>query len=366
MQRSGGSPEHVQAIDVARAVAIVGVVFNHTVDGLVTAGIVDASSRMSVFNQALYIFRMPALAFILGLFIARGAEKRGTPGYIRERVTFALYAYLVWFVLQTLVEVAASNVKNTPRGWDGFLEFWAMPGHLWFMPFLATSTVLISLAAPWRNKTRGVVVLAAVAACTVLTWGWNPTVFGMRGLSLLLFTAVGAAVGSRRLGSAMSQNPFGWACFGVVSLSGFMLLNRVNIRPGTLNDPDAYNLGDNALSALAAALGVVILISLAVLLSRAPAVGGWLGRTIGTKTLEIYLAHVMIVAATRIVLGLLGATSELTFLVAAMLLGVGAPLLLAALAPRLRLSWLFQVPGSLGVWSRAANKPNLITARQTR
>lgn len=125
-------------------------------------------------------------------------------------------------------------------------------------------------------------------------------------------------------------------------------------KTGTLNVPEAYNMVDNALSAIAATLGVVMLLSLAVILAHVPVLRSGLG-SIGTKTLEIYLAHVMVVAGTRIVLDSLGSNSEIVFLAVAMLLGIAAPLALAALAPRLHLTWLFQAPGVIGAWSRTAN-----------
>ncbi|MFD0045368.1 acyltransferase family protein [Pseudarthrobacter scleromae] len=354
MQTIGGRSGRIIAIDIARALAIIGVVFNHTVDGLVASGIVDDSSTIAAFNRALYVFRMPALAFVLGLFMARAAEKRGTAGYIREKVTFALYIYLVWFVIQTLVEIATSSLKNSPRGWDSLLEVWAMPAHLWFMPFLAVSAVVVSIAAPWRSSARAATAVALVGVGSVLAWGWNPAIFGLRGLTLLVFTMAGATIGAKRLGAAMEVNFIGWVSFGLASFSGFILLHSAGIRPATLNSGGPYDLAANAFSALAATLGIITLLTLAVILSRVPTLRSAL-RSVGTKTLEIYLAHVIIVAGTRIVLDKMGVSSEVVFILTAMILGIAAPLVLATLAPRLHLKWLFATPGPLGTWSKAAN-----------
>lgn len=355
MEQHGGRVERIRAIDIARALAIIGVVFNHSVDGLIAAGMTDDASSVANFNQALYIFRMPALSFILGLFIGRGVEKRGTRGYIREKVTFALYVYFVWFVIQTSMEIATSSLKNTPRGWDAFLDVLLMPAHLWFMPFLATSALLISLAAPWRSPFHRYLAFVLIGVGSLLAWGWNPDFFGMRGLSLMFFSAVGASIGYRSLGSAMTRNPLGWAFSGLAALCGFLLLLRLEVRPGTVNDPDAYNLVDNTLSALAASLGIIVILSLAIVLSYVPAFSGWLKR-IGEMTLEIYLAHVMVVAGVRILLDKLGINSVLTIVTLAILLGVAVPIVLAKLAPRFHLTWLFHPQGKIGTWSKAGNR----------
>lgn len=350
----GERTSRIHAIDIARALAIIGVVFNHTVDGLLGSGLLNENSSIADFNQALYIFRMPALAFVLGLFMPRAAEKRGTHGYIREKVTFAVYIYLIWFIIQMLAEIATSSMKNTPRGWDGLLTVWSMPAHLWFMPFLAVASIVIALAAPWRSATRRIGALSTLGIVSIISWGWNPDIFGLRGLSLLVFTAAGAALGSKRLGTALSSNPISWACFGIASLCGFVLLQMRGITPGTQDDSGSYDLTESIQSLTAAASGIVMLLSAAVMLSHVPGLRGGL-REIGSKTLEIYLAHVIIVAGTRIASQKIGMDSEVTVLSIAMVLGIGVPLLMSVLAPRLRMSWLFQTPGALGDWSRSFN-----------
>lgn len=352
-------PARVAAIDVARALAIIGVVLNHTIDGLVSSNIADPLSPVAQFNSALYIFRMPALAFLLGLFIPRAIEKRGVPGYLRERVTFALYLYVVWFVIQSLLEITTSSLKNTPRGWDSLLEIWSMPAHLWFLPYIALSTIVVTLVAPWRNRARLIGGLLALVALSIASWGWVPDLFGMRGLSLLAFTAAGAAIGMVRISRWATERKAVVVAIGAAAIPAFVVLNGIGMVPGTASKPATYGLGSDwmihPISILGAVIGVVALFGLAVVLARLLRVGGWLS-IVGLYTLEIYLAHVAVVAGCRIFLQLAGVESVLVFLFAALIFGLGAPLVLAKFAPRLRLGWLFKVPGALGHWSRAANK----------
>lgn len=358
------STSRIYALDIARALAVMGVVFNHTVDGLVGSNLVADTSAIAEFNRSLYIFRMPALAFMLGLFMPRGVEKRGTRGYIKEKVTFAFYIYFVWFVIQMLVEISTSSLKNTPRSWDSLFTVWNMPAHLWFMPFLAVAAVVVSVAAPWRNVPRKFMTISVLTGLCLLVWGWNPSFFGLRGLSLLLFTALGAVVGARRLGTFLSRNPVSWMFFGIVALCGFVILLTIGVSPGTMENINALGYFESGRSIIAAVLGVFVLLSVAALLSYIPTLRDGL-QAIGAKTLEIYLAHVMVVAGVRILLERLGVHSELTLVSSALLFGVGAPLLLAVLAPRVGLAWLFQVPGSLGRWSCSSNSQVVPTGSQT-
>lgn len=355
MQLNRERTARIEAIDIARALAVLGVVFNHSVDGLLAARIMSDGSFIADLNGALYMVRMPALAFVLGLFLPRASEKRGVRGYIREKVVFATYIYVVWFMIQTVVEIATSSLKNSPREMESLFAVWSMPAHLWFMPYLAVSAVVLGLTAPWRTTARGFVVLLVLAIGSILAWGWNPAIFGLRGLCLLAFTGAGALIGAQRLGVALTLQPIAWMFSGAAALSGFILLLGVGVAPGTVPQLGYYGFGESAVSAVTAGLGIIVLLAFAVFLSHIPKVRG-IFRSFGTKTLEIYLAHVIVVAGTRIALVRLGLESETVFLTIAMIFGVGAPVIMAILTPRLRLSWLFCVPGALGRWSRAANK----------
>ncbi|PTT69451.1 acyltransferase family protein [Arthrobacter sp. HMWF013] len=343
-------------IDVARGLVIVGVVFNHTVDGMVSARILDIGSPIGQFNNALYVFRMPALAFLLGMFIPGAVGKRGNKGYIRERATFALYLYLIWFFIQSIAEILTSNVRNNNREWDSLLHVWAMPAHLWFLPFLAVGTIVAVVAAAWRSRRRASVALIGVGVISCLAWGWNPDGwFGMRGLSLLFFVVVGSALGLRRVGMALSGTWTRIALVASVSSTLFVAMVLLGVMPGT------QNIGVSAwwvrpLSMLAAATGIVALLSVAAFFSRVPVIS-WVFRILGRYTLQIYVVHVMIAAGTRIALTRLGVDSVPGILITGVILATLVPVAMARAADKFGFAWLFTPPGALGRWSKAANMP---------
>ena len=135
----------VQAVDVARAVAVIGVVVNHCIDGLLNAGLIPADHALERVNAALYVFRMPALALLLGLFIPRSVEKRGPLRYVAERASLMLYLYVLWFLVEGAAESSSSGVKNMSRPWSEQFTFWTTFAHLRFLPFLVVATVVLTL-----------------------------------------------------------------------------------------------------------------------------------------------------------------------------------------------------------------------------
>ena len=347
-------PPRVPAIDVARAVAIVGVAANHSIDGMLNAGLIPADHALETANSALYLFRMPALALLLGLFVPRAVTKRGGAGYVRERVSLMLYLYLLWFVLQSAAEAATSGLKNTPRDTGSLWTVWTTFAHLWFLPFLIVTSVLLAVLQPWRKSSRAVLVGFGLLVVSLVTWGWNSDVFGLTGLSLLVFAAAGSIIGLQRLGELMQRSVRGWTAAGAVGLTVLLLIDQLDVVPATL--PAEVGLAERALSLCAAVAGTVALLAVSVLLSHVPPLRGLLA-AIGRRTLPVYLAHVMVVAGVRVVLVALGVDEPFVIVLVAVLLGVGLPLAAAVLAePRPWANWLFDLPQPLRARSQDARR----------
>lgn len=338
-----------EVIDAARGLIIILVVLNHVVNGLRASTLMTKEHWLYEVNSQLYLSRMPALALILGLFMAAGVAKGGTRAYIRRRVEFGIYIYAVWYVISGLSEVVSSRVKNVPKDPADLLQIWIMPGVLWFLPYLAVAAIVVAPLAPWRSRQRLLVTAAILVPVTVVSWGWNPDVFGLRGLALLVFTAAGAAIGFRRLGHSLDTHWRAWTVAGLVAGAAAVTLYSDHLNPSTVDVSARGDLvpeftwADRPPSMLVACLGVVCFLGVSVLLHRWRVTARPLVFA-GRHTLEIFVVHTIVTAATRIALEKLGITDLTVHIVAGMLLGVLLPLFLAVLAPRLRLTWLFAVP----------------------
>lgn len=343
-------PQRVHAIDVARAVAIIGVAANHSIDGMLNAGLIPPDHALETVNSALYLFRMPALAFLLGLFVPRAVTKRGRLGYMRERISLMLYLYLLWYALQSAAEAATSGLKNMPRDTGSIWSVWITFAHLWFLPFLIVTSVLLAVSQPWVSRSRGLVVGGALLGVSLVTWGWNPDVFGLTGLSLLVFAAAGSIVGLPRLGALMQRSVWGWTAVGALGLAALVLIDQLDVVPGTV--PASASLAQSVLSLCAAVAGTVALLAVSVLLSHVTPLRGLLA-AIGRRTLPIYLAHVIVVAGVRVVLLALGIDEPYVIAAIAIPLGVAIPFAAAVFAePRPWANWVFDLPRPWKTWSQ--------------
>lgn len=333
--------KRLSAVDIARALAIGGVVFNHTIDGLLGAGVVPRGSSLAEVNDYLYLFRMPALVLIVGLFIPSGIAKRGVFGYAVTRARLLMYLYVIWYFIQSVVELATSGVKNSERSVGQLLEVWSPPAHLWFLPFLALATAGVAIVLGLDGSLRRLALLGFVALGVAL-WGWNPAIVGLRGICLVTFLAAGAAIG---LAVARRFYELSWPILlagGLIGVGLLLYLGGTSV-PGTLaSDPD---LMDRVRSVGAAAGGCAAILVVAGFISLVPRLSAPLELVGRRFTLEIYLAHVIAAAGTRIVLMGLGVQSMWVLLPMCLIAGLGAPILLALIAPKVRMGWLFELPG---------------------
>lgn len=335
-------------IDILRGIAVFGVVFNHTLGGLVGAGHFPEGSIASDINQWFYIFRMPTIAFVLGLFVARSVEKYSANGYLWRRLKFALYIYFIWYVIQMGLEFVASSLTTTPVTLGEILSFWIMPSHLWFIPYIAVSTAFLVLLQPWKEGRWWVNPVVLIAS--VILWGINPDLFGFRGLSLLIFSFAGATLTSKRLGLLYSR--YRPQVLGVGGLS--LLLNIViyiYFSEKFLHAPTAnilltskeLNQFWQIVSFVSAVSGVLFLVGLAAALYLVPLLRDWLAY-MGQRTLEIYLAHVAVISVTRIVLGKMGVDIPYLLFAICLLNGVMLPLILERMSRGNKLRLLFEPP----------------------
>jgi fucose 4-O-acetylase-like acetyltransferase len=343
--------ERSLAVDVARGLAIVGVVFNHSVDGLIGAGTLSSSSAIAAVNDALYIFRMPALIVLVGLFIPRGVAKAGWRSYVARRATLLLYLYLVWQLVQGLAELLTEGVRNGDTSvWD-IVTFWFPLAHLWFLPFLAVATAVVVALRPWCPGRGRPFSIALLVVVTVSAWGWDLDVAGLRGIALVGFLALGALVGLERARRWLSASPWLHVATLTAATLAFLAALLAGPEPATVAGGGDFLV---RLASVAGALsGVVALMSASALLARVPLIGRGLA-AIGRVTLPIYLAHVIAVAGMRVVLMALGMDGA-TMLFVLVPLGVLLPWLLSIVAQRTPLRWLFEYPRAFNRWIPAAD-----------
>lgn len=323
------------------------IVLGHVLRGLVAAGAIDSAGSFVMWDKLLYSFHVAVFAFLAGLFVRGSVERAGVGPYLRRRLANFTYLFILWSLLQGAAKLLTGALVNTPTSITDVLRFWEPEGQLWFLPFLMVATASAALARPWRRRWIATLSVAVALIVAVVSWGIEARVIGLQGLPLLLFYLVGVLTGAPRLirvlgrpgilASGLAAAAFG-SCFVVLVLFTSSAPPTVEVSQRTARSI-AWGL-------LATTCGVVVTLVFSRVLSL---LGGTvrLLAFIGQRTLEIFLAHILAAAGTRILLTQLGISNVYVHVALGIVAGVGLPIALWWFGLRLRVPYLFEPPSAL-------------------
>lgn len=348
-------------IDAAKGLAIIAIVFGHTLRGLFAAGIVAPTPGLVVLDKWLYTWHLSVFAVLSGLFVARAVQRAGPGTYLRSRLLLFTWLYLLWTVIQVGVKLAVPSGVNSPTTWRDLFRLWLPDGQLWFLPWLAFMTVAAVITSPWRSPLRRNLAMALSLVVSLAAWGWSGLAIGTQGWGLLVFFMLGTVIGSARFLSILSRATgrlAGATALGALALSAAVIL----IAPVT--PPSTYGESRTLLSTL---LGLVVSgtsTAAILVLARSLSAVRWVGNSLtlcGRRSLEIFLAHILAAAGIRTLLIVLGVTNGAIHVVAGTIAGVVLPLVLSRISPTLRVQWLFELPrgpqARAAIWSGREPRP---------
>lgn len=328
-------------IDVARGLAIVGIVLVHVFRGLHSAGVVDYDLTATV-DRLVGLWCLSVFAFVGGTFVPRGVRQRGVRDYLWDRVARFFVIYVMWTLLQGGVMLVAASAVNTPTTVAALFTWWRPTGQLWYLPFLIVVTVVFVPMKAWNGR-RGPWILALAAVFSIAFWGYDGGYVGTQGLGLVIFFVAGMVLGGGRVKRALDHfRPVYAAAISLIILSvaSFVAV----LTDATL--PTAFWVDRTVFTVLVGFVLSLLACGAAILLGQA-ARGVSLVAILGRRSLDIYLAHIIMASGARIVLLHIGITSTWIVVTLCLLAGVFGSLAVATWLRRLGCGWLFDGPAWL-------------------
>ncbi|MFD5823223.1 acyltransferase family protein [Nesterenkonia xinjiangensis] len=336
-------PVRDATLDIAKALAIILIVVGHVWRALEPAGLVQDPLLTRV-DSVIYMSHLSVFAFVAGLFVAGGMRRDGPWYYARARTVTFLWLYTLWSTLQLLMKIAVGSAVNDPVSPVELLRIWEPKEQFWFFGWLVLMMLLTAATRPWRSRRAAAATWGLAGAGSLAVWGLNWNILGGEGLALTIFFFSGVVLTGRRL--------LGWMKGILVSHAVVVLLvaGAVWVVLGATllgTPPTAYgnirSVSSVTLGALGSLAGVVSILALSLLLARTGSTMQWLAR-IGQRSLVIFVAHVFFTAGTRIALSTMGIDALWIHVVGPTVIGVIGPLLIYAVAQRLRQDWVFEAP----------------------
>jgi fucose 4-O-acetylase-like acetyltransferase len=273
---------------------------------------------------------MPLFFLLSGLFAEHRAD-RGASSFVRDKLATVAYPYLVWSLIQTLMQFATSRYINSEPDLYALTRILADPiMQFWFLYAL----FLISLMYYTLRRCG----LGPLGVLTVFTAFWSTQGWLSLGTYAPLYTvrwygiyyALGPVLKRSGVADGVGRAPV--TALASASVLGYGVVTLSAARP-QVNLP---------LSLAVALCGIAASVALAVLLSRA---GGMdFIRVLGTYSLEIYVAHTIASAGLRIALQkVLRVQDVTTHILFGTIGGLALPVILGRLCRRYHAEFLFRL-----------------------
>lgn len=325
-------------INLARGIVIIMVVYRHSFEGIRNSGIDLSSYRyLEVLNNMMYTFRMPLFFVISGILMNLTLKKSGLGDYITKRAQYILYPYLVWTVIQVSLQLLLPQFVNSKTSFWSYLYILYNPREIeqfWYLHTLFF-IMLIYAIMKVRFKVSPVVQFSAGIIFFYLELYFQRNNIHLYFVNDILghyiFFASGDLFSSFLLNKENRDKMASPKLF-LASLPVFLLLHIY------------YMLGDNVASKPIILLiifsGILFSLSVSFMFEKKEGLQ-WL-KVLGANSLYIYLMHVMVMAASRVVLiRFFHLDSVLFILFFNIFLGLVLPILLYNLLNRMGFWWLF-------------------------
>ena len=331
------SNERNALFDYAKGIGILLVVYGHVARGLLNAGLPMDRRLYGLIDSVIYSFHMPLFFFLSGMLFLTSMARQGTRKLIENKFKVIFYPYIVWSLIQGSLELMFAGYTNSNVTLVEILSLlWRPHAQFWFL-YTLFIIYLASAILYRRSETYWSLTILAMAVIMYVSRFSPFDIYALDSFGEnFVFFALGVSTSSILSRSNVIQiRPQLMFSLSVVAFVGSQYVFYGPLGLGAdSNEPTGR---------LVLALGgIALVMALSRLLMRFEC--RWM-LFFGRHSMEIYLIHIIAASGIRIVLqkffGILDVSLHLAL---GMLFGMGIPLLVAALAAKIGLRWLFAVP----------------------
>ncbi len=323
-------------VDYGKGIGIILVVYGHLLSSGFHAGINIPEHFFRLSDSIIYGFHMPFFFLLAGIFVESSLQKRGIKIYLIDKFSRIAYPYFVWSVLQVGVEVIFSNQTRHGTNLENLLAIPYRPwGQFWFLYALFIMHITFALTSRFgKYSTALILILAAVLYFYPLSVG----IAGLYGFSIyFIFFVMGIILKKTLLDAEKYNLPLGFILllFLILIGSGYLIF-EYQIKPVRLSG------GNHPFYFLyLAALGTTACIGLSQYLAKKNT--AQFLKTLGTYSLQIYLAHMLAGAGIRMVLlNVFGIQNWVVHIIIGVGFALTAPIFLQKISDRVKFPYLFE------------------------
>ncbi|MCW3465410.1 acyltransferase family protein [Chitinophaga nivalis] len=294
-------------IDYARAIAIILVLYRHIFEGLSRAALSQETfAGLEHANIIFYSFRMPLFFILSGAFIAKSLQRKGVAALIRNKFDVLFYPYVLWATLQITIQLLLSHFVNASRSLIDYTYIFTYPRNVdqfWYLLALFNVSVLyIFTRARLRLSIYWQLALGIAMYLYSDYLSVQHTDVGLLYdiLHFYVFFALGDFIGHQLLDEKNTARFSSWWLF--LSLLPVFVAGQYYFLQKNLAMENHLFVEHHQplLFAAIAISGCAFIYNVSFILQRYQVLKFL--RVIGHHSLYIYLTHVLIASATRILL----------------------------------------------------------------
>ena len=314
-------------VDIAKGIAILLVVYGHSLRGMVYANLLPDSSWLIPTNYLVYTFHMPVFFLLSGLFF-RSSAKKGASSFWTGRFKSIVYPYFLWSLIQGAFQLALAGtgaVNSTFHSSDLLGILWRPIVPFWFLYALFFSNVVAMLV----QRARPIAVVAVALIAFLAATRYAPDIVCDIAYGFLYFS-LGILMRERDL---LRRIPSTWSISALLCLA-FL---ATGIACYVLKVPERLPLP-------AAILGMLATLAVSRTLDESASARPFADilQGLGRCSMSIYVLHILVLAFVRtICLRVLGIHSPLLLMPPAIATAVVAPIVLQVIGTRLGINaWM--------------------------
>lgn len=328
------SKERLIWVDVAKGICILLVVLNHTVEGILNAGVGERTKDWVFFHDVCYSFMVPVFFVFAGMF-RKEIDKSSVR--LAKIVNTILYPYLLWSTFQFLIKFVTASGNKSFELQDAIQILTSGIMQFWFLHALILISLLDIVLTKFKVNSQVRVLLALVAVFFGIPY-LSIEVLNSGVWSSWIYFEVGILFGRGILSGVSNRLP-------VISLAGIITLVFLHLHGAGYPYP---------LRPVAAICGILACFALSKLLVANMLNFSAVLSYFGERSLQVYVGHVIFAAGIRELLLKFDVDSFLYHLILGCLLGVIVPIGLTAIDQKMG-GWLFR-------WPRKKNNESFSTA----
>lgn len=332
------------SFDYAKGIGIIIVVFAHLWRGIDGAGLLHdiPQNWFYALSSSSTIWSMPAFFFVSGALYSGTMERRHGLKEVGGKFDGIFYPYIIWSLIIGAFEVIGSGYTNGSTNPYTLLSLpWAPRSIFWFLyalfeAFLLTE-ILIYLTSPKTAR----LILPAIGIALLTLWQPINLPFALSEFQMsFIYFSIGVFIAPLLRNEQINN-------IGLTTIALAIILVALYVFHITLNER-TYSF--RSVTPNATPVAIVVLIAFFLFCYSLPSKNlGWLS-TLGERSMDIYLIHLLLIAPTRIALHkIFGITNIYIILLVGIPAGVFGSLLVADLLRKIGAGWIFTPPNKISI-----------------